>query len=104
MSKSAFEQGLRKSTNKQDFEYFLPAYLNPDHSIQHPEWMSTLLKSLETITIEVYEIPATFCLGQIQQIFPRLINTLVVEMMKDLDSDETTGYERFQKSASIAYS
>lgn len=128
ISKSAYDNGVRQSSNKQQFKYFLPAFINKSHAEQNSKWKTTLRESLTVIGTSEYG-NSTGLLGKTAyQLFSRLINTLVLEMMKqpdmssdnhledyNYDSDEdfdeflgrinknNTVEERMKKSPSIAY-
>merc|ERR1719450_2013237 len=45
VSKEAFDGGLRQSTNKTQFEFFLPVWINETHAAKSPEWCEALKKS-----------------------------------------------------------
>lgn len=80
LSWSAYKNGQRQSTTKSKFEYFIPAFINLDHGPRNKEWMNSLKYCVEQIGKKVYNTAditqATY------EIFPRLINTLVLEMFK----------------------
>merc|ERR1719169_51655 len=42
LSKEAFDGGLRQSTDKSPFEYFLPVWINDAHAVKQPEWCQAL--------------------------------------------------------------
>ena len=46
LSKSAYDSGVRVSTNKQNFEYFLPAFINNKLSEENRTWKITLMSTL----------------------------------------------------------
>ncbi|CAK0800499.1 unnamed protein product [Prorocentrum cordatum] len=80
LSKEAFDGGLRQNTDKSAFEFFLPVWINQSHAAERKEWREVLLNSCGTIGSKVYEV--TDQDDAILEVFPRLINQMVVEMMK----------------------
>merc|ERR1711959_234323 len=54
LSKEAFEGGLRQSTNKSPFEFFLPVWINEAHAARRPEWCNALKKSYMEIGAKVF--------------------------------------------------
>jgi len=80
LSKEAFDGGLRQNTNKSAFEYFLPVWINEAHAAGSKKWRETLLKSCSQIGRWVYEVEDDD--SAILEVFPRLINQMIVEMMK----------------------
>jgi len=80
LSKEAFDGGLRMNTNKSPFEFFLPMWINKAHSAQSQAWCQALQESCLQIGREVSKV------GDLDkaawEILPRLINQLIVEMMK----------------------
>jgi len=93
LSFSAYQQGTRQSTNKTQFSFFLPAFINPDHGPRNQNWTNCLKSSISKIGSEVFE--ANDLVGSATQIFPRLINTLVLEMFK-LPEPEIHEYFRWE--------
>merc|ERR1711988_1150426 len=80
LSKEAYDGGLRKNTNKSPFEYFLPVWINKAHAATRPEWRNALKASYMEIGKKVFEVSDEDC--AIIEVFPRLINQMIVEMMK----------------------
>lgn len=80
LSKEAYDGGLRKSTNKAPFEYFLPVWINKAHAAARPEWRDALKASYMDIGSKVFEVNGED--SAIVEVFPRLINQMIVEMMK----------------------
>ena len=80
LSWSAYKDGQRTSTTKTRFEYFLPAFINQDHGPKNKEWMNCLKYCVEQIGQKFYK--TTDIAEASYEIFPRLINTLVMEMFK----------------------
>merc|ERR1711904_242155 len=80
LSLEAFDDGLRQSTNKSPFEYFLPVWINEAHAAQRPEWREVLKKSYMEIGAKVFEVRGED--ESIIEVFPRLINQMIVEVMK----------------------
>ena len=77
LSKSAYDSGVRFSTNKHNFTDFLPAFINKAHAEKNGEWKSTLKNTLTQIGSEVYNIPESQLAHSVYEIFSRLINTLI---------------------------
>merc|ERR1740138_1670527 len=90
LSREAYVGGLRQSTNKSPFEYFLPVWINEAHAAKRSEWRDALKASYMEIGSKVFEVKDED--SAIIEVFPRLINQMIVEMMKP-DA---------QKSAAIA--
>jgi len=103
LSLGAYESGVRVSTNKQSFTYFLPAFINKEHAEQNGKWKTTLRNTIVKIGKEVYNNPETELAKSVFEIFSRLINTLVLEMMKQPDMYGGRNSARLNKSPSIAY-
>merc|ERR1712054_554725 len=80
LSKEAFDGGLRQSTNKSPFEFFLPVWINETHAAKSQAWCSTLKNSYMEIARKVYEVSNED--EAILEVFPRLINQMIVEVMK----------------------
>jgi len=80
LSMEAFDGGLRQNTDKSSFEFFLPVWINQSHAAGRREWREALLNSCSRIGSKVYEV--TDQDDAILEVFPRLINQMVVEMMK----------------------
>ena len=102
LSWTAFKEGLRQSSTKIQFQYFLPAFINPDHSINNPLWQKLMKSAVVKMGRVLYdtEFPAEAA----YYIFPKLINTMVVEIMKDPEDEtpiewnyEQESYETFMK-------
>lgn len=91
LSKEAYDGGLRQNTNKSPFEFFLPVWINEAHAASRPEWRDTLLSKCSEIGTKALGSEGGAD-GAIYEVFPRLINQMIVEMMKP-DA---------QKSAAIA--
>ena len=122
LSLTAFKEGCRTSTTKIEFQYFIPAFINRvDHQAKK-EWQDCLKNELTKIGNAVYQKSNLMHIAN--EVFPTLINTLCVEMMKTLTSDEVpypqyggeswSEYEaklakfeaekgRYNKSPSLAY-
>jgi len=80
LSKEAFDNGLRQNTNKSPFEFFLPVWINASHADQKQMWKDALKSSYLEIAKSVYQ--ATGEDDAILEVFPRLLNQLIVEMMR----------------------
>jgi len=80
LSKEAFDNGLRQNTNKSPFEFFLPVWINASHAEKQQAWKDALKASYLNIAKCVYQ--ATNEDAAILEVFPRLLNQLIVEMMR----------------------
>jgi len=80
LSKEAYDGGLRQSTNKTAFEFFLPVWINETHAAKHSEWVHVLQKGYSGIGSTVFQ--TTDEVDAILNVFPRLINQLIVEVMR----------------------
>jgi len=80
LSKEAYDGGLRQSTNKSPFEFFLPVWINEAHAASSPAWRGALQKSTLEIGAKAYEVRGED--DAAMEVFPRLINQMIVEMMK----------------------
>eukprot|EP00928_Gymnodinium_smaydae_P037571 TRINITY_DN26057_c0_g6_i1.p1 TRINITY_DN26057_c0_g6~~TRINITY_DN26057_c0_g6_i1.p1 ORF type:complete len:628 (-),score=104.74 TRINITY_DN26057_c0_g6_i1:271-2154(-) len=80
LSKEAYDGGLRQSTNKSPFEFFLPVWINEKHAASSPSWRHALEKSYVQIGQTIFETQDDD--AAILEVFPRLINQMIVEMMK----------------------
>jgi len=80
LSKEAFDGGLRQNTNKSQFEFFLPVWINEVHAAKSAKWQDTLKQSYQLIGRKVNQ--ASDDDECIMQVFPRLINQMIVEVMK----------------------
>jgi len=80
LSKEAFDGGLRQDTNKSAFEFFLPVWINAAHAEKSPAWREALKSSYLGIAATAYGSSDEN--GAILEVFPRLINQLIVEMMR----------------------
>jgi len=79
LSKEAFDGGLRQSTNKSPFEFFLPVWINWEHAANNTKWRDAVHSSCEKIGREVFQASGSDC---VLEVFPRLINQMIVEMMR----------------------
>jgi hypothetical protein len=80
LCKDAFDSGLRQGTNKASFEFFLPVWINSEHAEKRAEWRSALVQSCKQIGEQ-----ALWVRGEdqaIMEVFSRLINQMIVEMMR----------------------
>merc|ERR1712070_734305 len=80
LSKEAFDGGLRQSTNKSAFEFFLPVWINETHAAKCKAWQDSLRKSYLQIGRDAYNVSGED--EAIMEVFPRLINQMIVEVMK----------------------
>jgi len=111
LSLTAFQNGHRQSAVKTTFKFFIPAFINPKHGPENAGWQKCLQSSIAEIGDKVYNIQNNLAKSA-YQIFPRLINTMVLEMMKSpvvadescFEWDENTqfdvnwkNYKKFEK-------
>jgi len=80
LSKEAFDNGLRQNTNKAPFEFFLPVWINASHAEKQQAWKDALKASYLNIAKCVYQVTDED--AAILEVFPRLLNQLIVEMMR----------------------
>jgi len=80
LSKEAFDGGLRMSTNKEPFEYYLPVWINEVHASKSVAWQQALKHSYMQMGSGVYQVSGED--DAIIEVFPRLINQMIVEVMK----------------------
>jgi len=80
LCKDAFDSGLRQNTDKSGFEFFLPVWINESHAAGRREWREVLLDSCSAIGSKVYGVADQD--DAVLEVFPRLINQMVVEMMR----------------------
>merc|ERR1711959_629655 len=80
LSKEAFDGGLRQSTNKSPFEFFLPVWINEVHSAKCQAWCEALKSSYMQIGRTAYQVSGED--DAVIEVFPRLINQMIVEVMK----------------------
>eukprot|EP00929_Paragymnodinium_shiwhaense_P039282 TRINITY_DN2065_c0_g1_i2.p1 TRINITY_DN2065_c0_g1~~TRINITY_DN2065_c0_g1_i2.p1 ORF type:complete len:614 (-),score=143.84 TRINITY_DN2065_c0_g1_i2:327-2168(-) len=93
LSQSAYVEGLRQNTNKSSFEFFLPVWINAQHASESEEWRRALRTSYMQIGQQALEV--TLEDDCILQVFPRLINQMIVEMMKP-DADKSEAIATFE--------
>jgi hypothetical protein len=93
LSQEAYEGGLRKSTNKSPFEFFLPVWINEAHAAKRAEWCQTLRKSYLEIGSKAFDAKGED--HAIMEVFPRLINQMIVEMMRP-DASKTAAIATFE--------
>merc|ERR1712070_1194173 len=80
LSKEAFDGGLRQSTNKSAFEFFLPVWINETHAAKCKAWQDSLRRSYMEVGKKVFEVTEED--DAILEVFPRLINQMIVEVMR----------------------
>ena len=95
ISIGAFTSGLRQTPMKERFEWFLPVFLCPSHSIDGPratEWKNETINRVSIIGAEL--VPKGGGLSDyVVRIFPDLMNILIVRMMQpesDIRASERT--------------
>jgi ubiquitin-protein ligase len=72
------ELGLRQYPTKENFDYFLPAWINQTHSVNSENWLDVLNTCIKQIG---QALGITRLQDSIARIFPDLINTMVVKIM-----------------------
>jgi len=80
ISKEAFDGGLRQNTDKSTFEFFLPVWINEAHAAGRSQWQHELVKQVRSIALRAFEVEDEN--DAILEVFPRLINQMIVEMMR----------------------
>merc|ERR1712054_4712 len=80
LSKEAFDGGLRQNTNKSPFEFFLPVWINEAHAAKSEAWRDTLRRSYLEIGSKAFQASGEDAC--ILEVFPRLINQMIVEVMR----------------------
>ncbi|CAE7263204.1 UBC6 [Symbiodinium natans] len=93
LSKEAFDGGLRQNTNKSPFEFFLPVWINEAHAAGSTQWREELRKQVLQIGRSVFEAGNEDAAAM--EVFPRLINQMIVEMMRP-DSDKSAAIATFE--------
>ena len=81
LSKEAYDGGFRQNTNKSPFEFFLLVWVNEAHAANQEVWRETLMKKCSEIGVKALGSEGGED-GAILEVFPRLINQMIVEMMK----------------------
>lgn len=94
LSREAYDEGLRQNTNKSPFEFFLPVWINEAHAAARPEWSKELLKRCSEIGCKALGSEGGVD-GAILEVFPRLINQMIVEMMKP-DAEKSAAIALFE--------
>eukprot|EP00439_Symbiodinium_sp_Y106_P071887 s1288_g13.t1 len=93
LSKEAFDGGLRQNTNKSPFEFFLPVWINEAHAAGSVQWREELSKQVLQIGRKVFEAGNEDAAAM--EVFPRLINQMIVEMMRP-DADKSAAIATFE--------
>merc|ERR1712224_1071558 len=93
LSFEVYKNGLRQSTDKTPFEFFLPVWINHAHAASNPQWSQVLKESYLEIGKKVYNTSGDN--AAILEVFPRLINQLIVEMMRP-DQEKTEAIATFE--------
>merc|ERR1719316_1277819 len=93
LSHEAYKGGLRQSTDKAGFEFFLPVWINEAHAASNSKWSRVLQDSYLAIGKQVYNVDGDN--AAIVEVFPRLINQLIVEMMRP-DQEKTEAIATFE--------
>jgi ubiquitin-protein ligase len=86
--KAYSELRLRQYPTKEKFDYWLPAWICPSHSVDSPQWLEILNKSIVTIgkAIDINNLAEA-----IQRIYSDLINTMVVKIMDSRSDIRASG-------------
>jgi len=98
LSEASYAGGLRQDTTKAGFQYFLPAFINPAHASENDAWVRLVNSSVLQIGQECYS--STNLTDAVMQVFPRLINTMVVDIMKP-DVPKTAALAMFEALCSF---
>jgi len=93
LSKEAFDGGLRQNTNKSAFEFFLPVWINEMHAAGSAQWRQELRK--QVLQIGKSALDARDEESATIEVFPRLINQMIVEMMRP-DAHKTAAIATFE--------
>jgi ubiquitin-protein ligase len=93
LSKEAFDGGFRQSTNKSPFEYFLPVWINEVHAAQCKSWREALKSSYMEIGSKAFQVNGED--ESIIEVFPRLINQMIVEVMRP-DAEKSAAIATFE--------
>jgi len=93
LSHESYKGGLRQSTDKSPFEFFLPMWINQAHAGSNAKWSRVLQDSYLEIGKKVYDADGDN--AAILEVFPRLINQLIVEMMRP-DQQKTEAIATFE--------
>jgi hypothetical protein len=93
LSKEAYDGGLRQSTIKSPFEFFLPVWINERHAIRRSDWCETLKNCYMAIGAKAYDAHKED--EAIVEVFPRLINQMIVEMMSP-DASKSAAIATFE--------
>ncbi|CAJ1339114.1 unnamed protein product [Effrenium voratum] len=93
LSKEAYDGGLRQNTDKSSFEFFLPVWINEAHAAAQPQWKSELSKQVSLIGRNVFAAKDED--AAIMEVFPRLINQMIVEMMRP-DASKSAAIATFE--------
>merc|ERR1712224_8334 len=93
LSFEVYKDGLRQSTDKTPFEFFLPVWINQAHAASNPQWSQVLQDSYLQIGQRVFNTSGDD--AAILEVFPRLINQLIVEMMRP-DQEKTEAIATFE--------
>merc|ERR1719463_518325 len=93
LSHESYKGGLRQSTDKSPFEFFLPMWINQAHAGSNAKWSRVLQDSYLEIGKKVYDADGDN--AAILEVFPRLINQLIVEMMRP-DQEKTEAIATFE--------
>ncbi|CAM9284697.1 unnamed protein product, partial [Ectocarpus fasciculatus] len=83
ISLDAFNSGLRQTPMKEAFEWFLPAFLCPMHSVSGPRtsaWKAEIVSRVTEIGRALQ--PGGTFEDYVLRLYPDLMNTLIVQMMQ----------------------
>jgi len=93
LSKEAYDGGLRQNTDKSTFEFFLPVWINKAHAADQQTWRHELIRQVTMIAAKAFEVSDEE--KAILEVFPRLINQMIVEMMKP-DASKSAAIATFE--------
>lgn len=83
----------RCSKDKSPFEFFLPVWINQAHAADQAKWQQELLRSVKLIAARAFEVTDED--EAILEVFPRLINQMIVEMMRP-DASKSAAIATFE--------
>lgn len=92
ISRGAYDEGLRVQPNKEQFQFFLPSWINSNHAQKNTNWVKILRKSIKEIG---QHLGLSGEKESVMFIFPEILNRMIVLMM-DVTSDYRASENIFQ--------
>lgn len=92
ISYTSYKGGLRQYPTNEKFQFFLPVWINIDHSSKQKKWLDAMDESIRDIGKYLGCVSKS---SAILTIFPDLINTMIVKMM-DKQSDVNASLKIFE--------